>query len=136
MDDVMKTMRISSSAMKAQGTRIRVISENVANAESLGRGPGQLPYQRRVVTFKNVLDRNIGLNTVRVKDIMPDKSEFEKRFDPAHPAADADGYVLVPNVNPLIEMMDMREAQRSYDANLNVVKTSKQLLKDTIDILR
>lgn len=136
MDDVMKTMRISSSAMKAQGTRLRVISENVANAESLGKGPGQLPYRRQVVTFKNVLDRNIGLNTVRVKDIMPDKSEFEKRFDPAHPAADADGYILIPNVNPLIEMMDMREAQRSYDANLNVVKTSKQILKDTIDILR
>ncbi|OHC75067.1 MAG: flagellar basal body rod protein FlgC [Rhodospirillales bacterium RIFCSPLOWO2_12_FULL_58_28] len=136
MDDLMKTMRISSSAMKAQGTRLRVISENVANADSMAKGPGQLPYQRKTVTFKNVLDRNVGLNVVKVNNIGTDKSEFEKRFDPNHPAADVDGYVQIPNVNPLIEMMDMREAQRSYDANLNVVKASKQILKDTIDLLR
>ena len=136
MDDIMKTMRISASAMKAQGTRLRVISENIANAGSLPQAPGQLPYRRKVVTFQNELDRSIGLDTVRVSKIMPDKSDFQKSFDPSHPAADADGYVLKPNINSLIEMMDMREAQRSYEANLNVIKSSKQMLNDTIGLLR
>ncbi|MEE9545659.1 MAG: flagellar basal body rod protein FlgC, partial [Rhodospirillales bacterium] len=130
------TLRISSAGMRAQGTRLRVISENIANAGSLPRAPGDMPYRRKVVTFKNELDRSIGLKTVRVGKIVPDKSDFTKRFDPNHPAADADGYLLVPNVNPLIEMMDMREAQRSYDANLNVIKNTKNMLKNTIEILR
>ncbi len=136
MDDLFKTLRISSAGMRAQGTRLRVISENIANAGSLPRAPGDMPYRRKVVTFKNELDRSIGLKTVRVGKIVPDKSDFTKRFDPNHPAADADGYLLVPNVNPLIEMMDMREAQRSYDANLNVIKNTKNMLKNTIEILR
>lgn len=136
MDDLFKTLRISSAGMRAQGTRLRVISENIANAGSLPQAPGDMPYRRKVVTFKNELDRNIGLKTVRVGKIVPDKSDFTKRFDPNHPAADADGYLLVPNVNPLIEMMDMREAQRSYDANLNVIKNTKNMLKNTIEILR
>lgn len=136
MDDLFKTLRISSAGMRAQGTRLRVISENLANAGSLPRAPGDMPYRRKVVTFKNELDRSIGLKTVRVGKIVPDKSDFTKRFDPNHPAADADGYLLVPNVNPLIEMMDMREAQRSYDANLNVIKNTKNMLKNTIEILR
>lgn len=136
MDDLLKTMRISSAAMKAQGTRLRVISENVANASSLPKAPGEKPYQRKIVIFKNVLDRKIGLNTVRVDKITKDKSEFHKRFDPNHVAADANGYVLTPNINTLIEMTDMREAQRSYDANLNAIKTSKQMLKSTIELLR
>lgn len=136
MDDLFKTLRISSAGMRAQGTRLRVISENIANAGSLPQAPGDMPYRRKVVTFKNELDRNIGLKTVRVGKIVPDKSDFTKRFDPNHPAADADGYLLVPNVNPLIEMMDMREAQRSYDANLNVIKNTKTMLKNTIEILR
>jgi flagellar basal-body rod protein FlgC len=136
MDDLLKTFKISAAGMKAQGTRLRVISENIANDDSLPRKPGELPYQRKLVTFKNELDRRIGLNTVRVDKIRPDKSEFEKRFDPRHPAADADGYVLVPNVNSLIEMSDMREAQRTYEANLNVIKTSRTMLNQTIDILK
>jgi flagellar basal-body rod protein FlgC len=136
MEDLFRTLRISSAGMRAQGTRLRVISENIANAGSLPTAPGDMPYRRKVVTFKNELDRNIGLKTVRVGKIVPDKSDFTKRFDPNHPAADADGYLLVPNVNPLIEMMDMREAQRSYDANLNVIKNTKNMLKNTIEILR
>lgn len=136
MDDLMKTLRVSAAGMKAQGTRLRVISENVANADSLPTEPGRLPYRRKVVHFKDVLDRSIGLDTVRVKAISPDRSDFQKRFDPAHPAADADGYVLAPNVNTLIEMMDMREAQRSYDANLNMIRASKAMLQSTIDVLR
>jgi len=136
MDDLLKTMRISSAAMKAQGTRLRVISENVANASSLPQSPGGKPYQRKIVIFKNVLDRKIGIDTVRVDKITADKSKFSKRFDPNHVAADANGYVLAPNINTLIEMADMREAQRSYDANLNAIKTSKQMLKSTIELLR
>lgn len=136
MDDLLKTLRISSAAMKAQGTRLRVISENIANADSLAQEPGRSPYRRKIVTFKNELDRSIGIRTVSIDKIKTDKSDFEKRFDPNHPAADADGYVLIPNVNTLIEMMDMREAQRSYEANLNVIKSSKAMLQGTIDLLR
>ena len=136
MDDLYKTLRISSAGMKAQGTRLRVVSENIANAESLPQVPGQDPYRRKVITFKNELDRKIGLDTVKVDKIQPDRSEFQKRFDPNHPAADENGYVLAPNVNTLIEMMDMREAERSYEANLNVIKSTKSMLSQTIDILR
>jgi flagellar basal-body rod protein FlgC len=136
MDDLLKTFRISGSGMKAQGTRLRVISENLANADSLPRAPGQQPYRRKVVTFKNELDRRAGLNMVQVDKINTEQGEFEKRFDPQHPGADADGYVQVPNVNSLIEMSDMREAQRSYEANLSVIKSSKAMLTATIEMLR
>ena len=136
MDDLLKTLSISAAGMRAQGTRLRVISENVANVNSLPQGPGDEPYRRKVVTFENELDKRIGLDTVRIGDIRPDLSSFKKRFDPSHPAADADGYVLTPNVSTLIEMMDMSEAQRSYEANLNVIKNSKRMLQNTIDLLR
>ena len=136
MEDLMKTMRLSAAGMKAQGTRLRVIAENVANADSLPADPNKQPYRRRVVTFKNELDRATGLPTVRVKNIRADQSEFQRRFDPSHPAADANGYVRAPNVNPLIEMADMREAQRSYEANMSTLKASKSMLQGTIDILR
>lgn len=135
-DDLVKAMSISAAGMKAQGTRLRVISENVANADSLPQDPSRLPYRRKVVTFKNELDRSTGIDTVRVDKIMTDKSDFKKKFDPNHPAADENGYVLTPNVNTLVEMMDMREAQRSYEANLSVIKASKSMLRSTIDILR
>ena len=136
MDDLLKTLRISAAAMKAQGTRLRVIAENIANADSLAQEPGRDPYRRKIVTFKNELDRRIGVRTVAIDKIKTDKSDFEKRFNPNHPAADADGYVLIPNVNTLIEMMDMKEAQRSYEANLNVIKSSKAMLQGTIDLLK
>lgn len=136
MDDIIKTMRISGAGMRAQGQRLRVISQNIANANSLPQDPGDKPYRRKVVSFRNQLDRSIGLETVRAGKVRPDKSEFGKRYEPSHPAADADGYVLTPNVNSLIEMTDMREAQRSYEANLNVIKASKSMLNLTIDVLR
>ena len=136
MDDIIKTMRISAAGMRAQGNRLRVISQNIANANSLPQESGQKPYRRQVITFKNVLDRSLGLKTVRTGRIRPDRSDFGKLYEPSHPAADADGYVLTPNVNTLIEMTDMREAQRSYEANLSVIKTSKQMLSQTIDLLR
>jgi flagellar basal-body rod protein FlgC len=135
MDDLMKTIRISSAGMRAQGSRLRVISENIANASSLPQSPGELPYRRKVITFKNSLDRAIGLDTVKVAKVIEDKSEFTKNFNPNHPAADADGYVKTPNVNTMLEMMDMREAQRSYEANLTVIKSSKAMLSSTINIL-
>ena len=133
---MIRAMGTAASGMKAQGTRLRIISENIANADSLPRAPGQQPYRRKLVTFKNELDRRIGLDPVRIDRIRPDNSDFEKKFEPNHPAADADGYVLVPNVNSLIEMSDMREAQRSYEANLSVIKSSKAMLTATIDILK
>lgn len=113
-----------------------MIAENIANVDSLGQTPGSSPYRRKTVTFRNELDRSIGMDTLRVDKIGVDRSEFEKRFDPHHPAADADGYVLVPNVSTLVEMMDMREAQRSYEANLSVIKASRKMLGSTIDVLR
>ena len=136
MDDLLKTLRISGAGLKAQGTRLRVISENIANADSLGTKPGELPYRRQTVVFKNELEKSTGTDTVRVHKIDRDMSEFGKRFDPQHPSADADGYVLLPNVNRLLEMMDMKEAQRSYEANLSSVRSAKSMLQGTIDILR
>lgn len=136
MDDLLRTLRISASGMKAQGTRLRVISENMANADSLATQPGGLPYRRKVVTFRNQLDQAIGVNTVRVDRIKTDLSEFQQRYDPSHPAADANGYVLAPNISTLVEMTDMREAQRSYEANLNVIKASKTMLQETIGLMR
>lgn len=136
MDDIIKTMRISASGMKAQSSRLRVISENIANADSLAQDPNGLPYRRKTVTFKNELDKAVGLYTVRVDKIRPDGSDFGKRYEPSHPAADAGGYVLTPNVNTLVEMTDMREAQRSYEANLGVIKASKAMIHGAIDILQ
>lgn len=134
-DTLMKTLNISAAGMQAQGTRLRVIAENIANANSMATQPGALPYRRQVVTFSNELNRALGIDMVQVDEIRPDLSDFGQRFDPTHPAADENGYVLTPNVNSLIEMMDMKEAQRSYEANLNVMKNAKSMLMSTIDLL-
>ena len=115
--DLVKAIRISASGMQAQGVRLRVISENLANSDSIGNVPGADPYRRKLVSFKNVLDRDLGAHRVEIQRIALDTTEFGRRFDPNHPAAGADGYVQTPNVNSLLEMMDMREAQRSYEAN-------------------
>lgn len=136
MDDLYKSMRISAAGMKAQGTRLRVIAENIANAESLPQSPQGEPYRRKTVTFKNVLDRKLGFQTVKIDRTVPDSRPFERQYIPHHPAADPDGYVQAPNVNSLIEIADMREAERSYEANLTVIKTSKAMLKGALDILR
>ncbi|MFD2233576.1 flagellar basal body rod protein FlgC [Phaeospirillum tilakii] len=136
MDELTKSGKIAISGMKVQSERLRVISENLANADSTAQTPEGLPYRRKVVSFKSELDRNTGLNTVKVDKVRTDSSDFQRRYDPKHPAADREGYVLTPNVNPLIEMMDMREAQRSYQANMDVVTTSRNLLSRTVDMLR
>lgn len=134
--DLAKVMMISASGMSAQTMRLRTIAENLANAESLGETPGAQPYARKQVTFKNVLDKKLDAKLVKVDKITKDSAEFQKRFDPQHPAADKDGYVLTPNVNSLIELMDMRQAQRSYEANLSIIEVSKSMVARTLDILR
>ena len=134
--DLFKALKISAAGMKAQGVRLRVIAENLANADSVAPEPGGEPYRRKVITFKNVLDRTFGVRKVELNKITIDRSAFQKKYYPTHPSADADGYVLMPNVNTMVEMMDMREAQRSYSANLSVIEASKTMLMRTIDILR
>ncbi len=134
--DLYKSMAVSASGMKAQGTRLKVISENLANANTTAETPGDLPYRRKTVIFKNELDRAMDVDKVRVAKVDVDKSDFQRRYDPSHPSADADGYVLMPNVNSVVEAMDMREAQRSYEANLSAIDTVRQMLTRTIDILR
>ena len=136
MDDLISSLKISAAGMKVQGTRLRVISENLANADSLPSGPGKSPYRRKNILFQNILNRELGLNLVKVKKIGVDKSEFNRRFEPAHPAADEKGYVQTPNVKTLIEVMDMREAQRSYEANLTAIRTARSMMRRTIDLLR
>lgn len=130
------SMFISASGMRAQGERLRVIAENIANAESVGEVAGKDPYRRKVIAFKNFLDRDMQAEMVKVAKVGTDPSEFRKRYEPGHPAADEAGYVSYPNVNSLIEMTDMREAQRSYEANLKVIETSRAMLSRAIDILR
>lgn len=134
--ELIKSMLISASGMRAQGQRLRVLSENLANADTLPLDPNQDPYRRKIVTFKNELDKATGAEMVKVQRISVDRSDFGLKYDPDHPGADANGYVRTPNVNSLIEMMDMKEAQRSYEANLNVIEASKAMLMRTIDILR
>jgi flagellar basal-body rod protein FlgC len=135
-DDLLSSLRLSAAGMKAQGTRLRVISENLANADSLPTEPGKQPYRRKVITFKNAIDKASGLDMVSVDKVRPDLSPFQRRFDPNHPAADPQGYVQAPNVNSLIEVMDMREAERSYEANLSAIRTTRTMMQSTIDILR
>ncbi len=134
--DLSTSLEIAAAGMRAQGTRLRVVSENLANAQSTGETPDDLPYRRQVVTFRSVFDRAIGANSVEVARIGNDPGAFQRRYEPGHPSADDTGYVQYPNVNSLIEMMDMREAQRSYEANLSVLETSRTLLMNTIDLLR
>ena len=134
--DLIKAIKISASGMKAQGVRLRVISENIANSNSLAETPGGAPYRRKLVSFKEQLDKSIGAQTVGVNKVEFDQSDFGKRYDPTHPAADKDGYVSTPNVNNLIEMMDMREAQRSYEANLNIISATRRMIQRTLDILK
>lgn len=127
---------IAVSGMKAQSERLRVISENLANADSVGIRPGEDPYRRQVVTFKDYVNKENGAQMVKVDKIVKDESAFEKKYAPNHPAADAEGYVAMPNVNPLIEMMDMKEAQRSYEANLTMVQTARDMNSKILDILK
>ena len=133
--DLMASMKIAAAGLKAQSGRMRVIAENLANSNSTANEPGGDPYRRRIPTFTQEVNRELGIRTVASSRIMVDQSDFDKRYEPGHPAADAQGYVKMPNVNALIEGMDMREAQRSYQANLNVISATRRMLARTLDIL-
>lgn len=136
MSDLKASMYIAGSGMRAQSERLKVIAENIANAESTGTTPGAAPYQRKTIHFKNVLDKEIGANVVKVDKIGVDNSEFIKEYKPGHPAADEQGYILRSNVNTMIEAADMREAERTYEANLSVIETTKGMITRTLDLLR
>ena len=137
MPDMLDALVISSRGMQAQGERTRVISENIANASTGALSPESEPYSRKVITFKNRLDREHGYNTVKVEDITDDRrDEFPLKFMPDHPGANEAGYVQMPNVSILIELNDMREAQRSYEANIGMLEQSRTMASRTIDLLR
>lgn len=135
-DSLKGAMFVAGSGMRAQGTRIRVIAENIANQNSTADTPGGDPYRRKVVTFKNALDRQLDVDTVRVRKVTEDPSAFALRFDPSHPAADENGYYKLPNVTGLVETMDMLEAQRTYQANVSVIENTKRMVSTTLDLLR
>jgi len=130
-----KVLGISASGMTVQSARLRIVAENIANANSLSETSGGDPYRRKLITFKTVFDEMVGANVVRVANVSYDYSKFGRKHDPNHPAADKDGFVKVPNVKPLIELTDLREAQRSYEANLSVIDVAKRMLQRTIGIL-
>jgi flagellar basal-body rod protein FlgC len=134
--DLFRSLVAAASGLRAQSGRMRVIAENIANADSTARRPGQDPYRRRIPTFEAELDRESGASIVRLGRVRPDMSDFSMRFDPGHPAADPNGYVRTPNVNSLVETMDMREAQRSYEANLNVIGATRRMIARTLEILK
>jgi len=136
MTDFSSSLTIAASGLHAQSARMTVIAENLANADSAGQTPTDTPYRRLIPTFQAVYDSELGATKVAVGKVTFDTSDFQSRYEPGHPAADAKGYVKYPNVNPEIESMDMREAQRSYEANLNVITTTRQMLGQTLNILK
>lgn len=128
-----QTMAVAASALKAQQARMRIIAENIANSDSTAKTKGGDPYRRQIPVFTSApID---GATGVKLAQVVPDTTDFTKEHDPSNPAADAQGYVKRPNVNPLIETMDMRDAQRAYEANLNIIETSRAMTEKTLDIL-
>ncbi|WP_346894600.1 flagellar basal body rod protein FlgC [uncultured Roseibium sp.] len=134
--DLIKSLFVSASGLKAQNNRMQVIAENIANADSTGRTPDEEPYRRKIPTFKSHFDKEIGAEVVELGRIAEDQSDFVERYEPGHPAANEQGFVRRPNVNTLVETVDMRQAQRSYEANLNVIQATRRMVQRTIDILR
>jgi len=136
IDPLNASLRIASAGLQAQSTRVRVVSENLANAQATGTTQGADPYRRKTVTFENTMNRALGAALVKIKGIGVDKAPFRVEFEPGHPAADEKGYVKMPNVSMLLEMADMREANRSYEANLQMIKQARSMQSMTIDLLR
>jgi len=134
--DFLRSMSIATSGLRAQAGRMRVISENIANADSTAKTVGSDPYRRKVPTFSSELDRTLGARVVALGKIKADTSDFRVKHEPGNPAADASGNVKYPNVNSLVEMTDMREAQRSYEANLNIISATRRMIQRTLDILK
>jgi flagellar basal-body rod protein FlgC len=135
-DSLQMSLKIAASGLQAQSDRLRVVAENLANAQSTGSTPGSEPYRRKIVSFAQELDRVMGASLVHIDNIGTDSSPFRVEYQPDHPAADANGYVKLPNVNMITEMADMREANRSYEANLHIIKRTRELISMTIDLLR
>jgi flagellar basal-body rod protein FlgC len=136
MDPLSDSLAISASGLSAQSTRLRVVSENLANARSTGDTPGADPFRRKTISFSDELDRASGVEKVKVKRIGVDTSDFLTEYEPGNPAADPNGIVKYPNVNVLLEMADMREANRSYEANLQSIRQTRDLISATIDLLK
>ena len=134
--DLSKALAISARGMDAQTTRLKVIAENLANQDTTADAPGGKPYQRKTISFEEKMDDTLGIETIRVKQVGTDKAAFPKHYDPSHPAADAQGYVQQSNVNSFVEVMDMREAQRSFSANLDVMQVTRSMLTRAIDLLK
>jgi flagellar basal-body rod protein FlgC len=133
--DFLKSIAIAASGLRAQAGRMRVISENIANADSTAQ-PGNDPFRRRIPTFRSEVDRALDARVVALGKIRSDPTDFRLKYEPGHPSADANGHVKYPNVNPLVEMTDMREAQRSYEANINVIGATRRMIQRTLEILK
>ena len=134
--DFLKSIAIAASGLRVQAGRMRVISENIANSDSTAQKPGADPYRRKIPTFRSEMDRALDAHVVGLGRVRPDPTDFRLKYEPGHPAADANGNVKYPNVNALIEMTDMREAQRSYEANINVIGATRRMIQRTLDILK
>jgi flagellar basal-body rod protein FlgC len=134
--DFLKSISIAASGLRAQAGRMRVISENIANSDATAQRPGADPFRRKIATFRAEMDRSLDARVVGLGRVRTDPSEFRIKHEPGHPAADANGNVKYPNINPLIEMTDMREAQRSYEANINLIGATRRMIQRTLDILK
>jgi len=134
--DLNTSLQVSAAGMEVQVARIKIVAENLANQNTTGSTPGADAYRRRTVSFQNRLDKALGVETVGVKSVTPDKTQQPLRYDPGNPAANKDGYVKTPNVNSFIELMDMRDAEQAYSANLNVASTTRAMLNQTLDLLK
>ena len=134
--DFLKSLAVAASGLRAQAGRMRVISENIANADSTAQTAGGDPYRRRIPTFQSEFDRSLNAKVVALGPVRTDRSDFRLKYEPGNPAADQLGNVKYPNVNPLIEMTDMRDAQRSYEANLNIISATRRMIQRTLDILK
>jgi flagellar basal-body rod protein FlgC len=134
--DFLKSIAIAASGLRTQAGRMRIISENIANADSTATAPDGNPYRRKIPTFRSEVDRTLDAKVVTLGRVRNDPSQFRLKYEPGHPAADVNGNVKYPNVNALVEMTDMREAQRSYEANINVISATRRMIQRTIDILK
>jgi flagellar basal-body rod protein FlgC len=136
LDPLQAALKIGASGLEAQSKRLRVVAENLANAQSTGRTAGSDPYTRKAISFESEIDEATGVNTVKVAGIDRHRSAYRVEHNPGHPAADAKGFVKLPNVDVMVEVADMREANRTYEANLQVIKQARELIAMTIDMLR
>ena len=134
--DFLKSISIAASGLRAQAGRMRILSENLANADSTAQAPGTDPYRRKIPTFRSEVDRALDARVVAMGRVRPDQTDFRLKHEPGHPSADANGNVRYPNVNAMVEMTDMREAQRSYEANINVIGATRRMIQRTLEILK